>query len=193
MHREQYGEYAYWCQVVFRTWFSFTRLCFRKASSVKKEESSKAKKSRRAISLDSGKEIMSTYWGYVILFMWKVMWRLYLHGNCDFIYDHVTKSMGTSSNQLRNSFGRNNTMGCLKGTSPLTSKILKSILFTVCHTSVMKISLRIWCSIKWYPVVWWFSFFSSHCCSVDCELVLLREIRKLITLKSANFKLDPEL
>ena len=37
------------------------------------------------------------------------------------------------------------------------------------------------------------SFFSSHCCSVDCELVLLREIRKLITLKSANFKLDPEL
>ena len=28
---------------------------------VKKEESSKAKKSRRAVSLDSGKEIMSTY------------------------------------------------------------------------------------------------------------------------------------
>ena len=23
MHREQYGEYAYWCQVVFSTWFSF--------------------------------------------------------------------------------------------------------------------------------------------------------------------------
>ena len=106
---------------------------------------------------------------------------------------HVTKSMGTSSDQLRNSSGRNNTMGCLKGTSPFTSKILKSILFTVCHTCVMKISLRIWCSIKWYPHVWWFSFFSSHCCSVDCELVLLREIRKLITLKSANFKLDPEL
>ena len=36
---------------------------FRKATSVKKEESSKAKKSRRAISLDSGKEIMSTYCG----------------------------------------------------------------------------------------------------------------------------------
>ena len=63
MHREQYGEYGYWCQVVFSTWFSFTRLCFRKATSVKKEESSKAKKSRRAISLDSGKEIMSTYCG----------------------------------------------------------------------------------------------------------------------------------
>ena len=41
----------------------------------------------------------------------------------------------------------------------------------------MKTSLRIWCSIKWYPHVWWFSFFLSHCCSVDCELVLLREIR----------------
>ena len=34
---------------------------FRKATSVKKEESSKAKKNRRPISLDSGKEIMSTY------------------------------------------------------------------------------------------------------------------------------------
>ena len=38
-----------------------THLCFRKATSVKKEDSSKANKSRRAISLDSGKEIMSTY------------------------------------------------------------------------------------------------------------------------------------
>ena len=37
-------------------------LCtFRKATSVKKEESSKAKKSRRPISLDSGKENMSNY------------------------------------------------------------------------------------------------------------------------------------
>ena len=34
---------------------------FRKATSVKKEESSKAKKNRRPISLDSGREIMSTY------------------------------------------------------------------------------------------------------------------------------------
>ena len=50
MHREQYGEYAYWCQVVFRTWFSFIHVSFRKATSVKKEESSKAKKSRRPIS-----------------------------------------------------------------------------------------------------------------------------------------------
>ena len=59
-------------------------LCFRKAISVKEEEISKAKKSRRAISLDSGKEIMSTYWGY--FFMRKVMWRLYLHGNCDNVF-----------------------------------------------------------------------------------------------------------
>ena len=35
----------------------------RKATSVKKEESSKAKKNRRPISLDSGKEMMCTYWG----------------------------------------------------------------------------------------------------------------------------------
>ena len=89
MHREQYGEYAYWCQGVFTTWFFFMHLCFRKATSVKKEESSKAKKSRRPISLDSGKEIMSTYWGYLIIFMWKVMWRLYLHRNCDFVFFYI--------------------------------------------------------------------------------------------------------
>ena len=84
MHREQYGEYAYWCQVVFSTWFSFTHLCFRKATSVKEEESSKAKKNRRPISLDSGKETMCTYWGCPILFTWRVIGRFYFHGNHDF-------------------------------------------------------------------------------------------------------------
>ena len=54
--------------------------------------------------------------------------------------------------------------GPLKGISPFASKISKSILFAVCHTSVMTISLRIWCSIKWYLLVWWFSFFSLNCC-----------------------------
>ena len=34
---------------------------FRKATSVKKEESSKAKKNRRATSLNSGKEMMCTH------------------------------------------------------------------------------------------------------------------------------------
>ena len=57
MYREQYGEHGYWCHIVFSTLFSISHLCFRKATSVKKEESSKAKKSRRAISLDSGKEL----------------------------------------------------------------------------------------------------------------------------------------
>ena len=52
----------------------------------------------------------------------------------------------------------------LKGISPFASKISKSILSAVCHTSVMTISLRIWCSIKWYLLVWWFSFFSLNCC-----------------------------
>ena len=33
----------------------------RKATSVKKDESSKAKRNRRPISLDSGKEMMCTY------------------------------------------------------------------------------------------------------------------------------------
>ena len=84
MYRKQYGEHGYWCQVVFSTLFSFTHLCFRKASSVKKEESSKAKKNRRPISLDSGKEIMCTYWGHPILFMWRVIGRFYFHRNHDF-------------------------------------------------------------------------------------------------------------
>ena len=84
MYREQYGEYAYWCHIVFSTLFSITHLCFRKATSVKKEESSKAKKNRRPISLDSGKEIMCTYWGYPILFMWRVIGRFYFHRNHDF-------------------------------------------------------------------------------------------------------------
>ena len=57
---------------------------FRKATSVKKEESSKAKKNRRPISLDSGREMMCTYWGCPILFMWRVIERFYFHGNHDF-------------------------------------------------------------------------------------------------------------
>ena len=75
---------------------------------------------------------------------------------------HVTKLMG--SDQLRNSFGKNDTMGPLKGISPFASKIFKSILFAVCHTSVMKISSRIWCSLKRYLLIWWLSFFSLNCC-----------------------------
>ena len=55
----------------------------------------------------------------------------------------------------------------------------------------MTISLRIWCSLKGYLLVWWFSFFSINCCLTG--MVLLWEIRKLINFESANFKLDPEL
>ena len=36
---------------------------------------------------------------------------------------YVTKLMGTGSDQLRSSFGRNNTMGSIKGTSPFASKL----------------------------------------------------------------------
>ena len=68
------------------------------------------------------------------------------------------------SDQLRNSFGKKDTMGPLKRISPFASRIFKSILFAFCHTSVMTISLRIWCSLKRYLLVWWFSFFSLNCC-----------------------------
>ena len=53
---------------------------------------------------------------------------------------------------LKNSSSKNNNMGPIKGISPFAPKIFKSTLFTVCHTSVMKISLRICCLIK-HPFV----------------------------------------
>ena len=53
----------------------------RKATSVKKEESSKGKRNKGPISSDSGKEMMCTYWGCPILFMWRVIGRFYFHGN----------------------------------------------------------------------------------------------------------------
>ena len=56
----------------------------RKATSVKKDESSKAKKNRGSISSDLGKEMMCTYWGCPILFTWRVIGRFYFHGNHDF-------------------------------------------------------------------------------------------------------------
>ena len=65
---------------------------------------------------------------------------------------------GWGEEMLENSFGKNNTMGSLKGISSFALKISKSTLFTVCHTSVMKISLRICCSINKYPLDWGFSF-----------------------------------
>ena len=99
---------------------------------------------------------------------------------------------------LKNSFGKNNSMSSLKGISPFAPKLFKSTVFTVCHTSVMKISL-LW-KYLWEHVVQAINillcedFLSSDIILLpDCELVLLWEIRKLITLESANFKLDPEL
>ena len=50
---------------------------------------------------------------------------------------------GWGEEMLENSFGKNKTMGSLKGISYFALKISKSTLFTVCHTSVMKISLTI--------------------------------------------------
>ena len=68
------------------------------------------------------------------------------------------KLCGWGEEMLENSFGKNNSMGSLKGISSFALKISKSTLFTVCHTNVMKISLRICCSINKYPLVWGFSF-----------------------------------
>ena len=65
---------------------------------------------------------------------------------------------GWGEEMLENSFGKNNTMGSLKGISYFALKISKSTLFTVCHTSVMKISLTICCSINKYPLDWGFFF-----------------------------------
>ena len=83
---------------------------------------------------------------------------------------------------LNNSFGKNNSVGPLKGIIPFAPKIFKSTLFTVCHTSVMKISLRTWCSSNKYPLVWGLSFFWYYIASW-----------MWIGIVTRNFKLDPEL
>ena len=71
-------------------------------------------------------------------------------------------------------------------------KIIKSTLFTVCHTRVWK---YLWEHVvQAINILLCEDFLSSDITLLpDCELVLLWEIRKLITLESANFKLDPEL
>ena len=92
---------------------------------------------------------------------------------------------------LKNSFGKNNTMGPLKGISPFPPKIFKSTVFTV--TQVLWKYL--WeHAVQAINILLCEDFLSSDITLLpDCELVLLWEIRKLITLESANFKLDPEL
>ena len=93
---------------------------------------------------------------------------------------------------LKNSFGENNTMGPLKGISPFPPKIFKSTVFTVCHTRVWK---YLWEHVvQSINILLCEDFLSSDITLLlDCELVLLGKIGKLITLESANFKLDPEL
>ena len=100
---------------------------------------------------------------------------------------HVTKLMG--SDQLRNSFGKNDTMGPLKGISPprylnqfsllSVHKCYENIIENMVFTQTISSGLMI--------------FFLLFKLLFDCEVVLLWEIRKLINLESANFKLDPEL
>ena len=96
------------------------------------------------------------------------------------------------SDQLRNGFGKNNTMGPLKGISAFASEIFKLVLFAVCHTSVMTMSLRINIMVFNQTVSSGLMiFFLLITLLPDFELVLLQEIKKLINLESANFKLDP--
>ena len=88
-----------------------------------------------------------------------------------------------------NSFGKSNTMGFFKGISPFTSKILKSTLFTV-------LTQVLWQYLREYGVQSIDILLSDDFLITllfDSELVLLRDIRKLITLERLNFKLDPEL
>ena len=92
---------------------------------------------------------------------------------------------------LKNSFWKNNTMGPLKGISPFAPKIFKSTVFTV--TQVLWKYL--WeHAVQAIIILLCEDFLSSDITLLpDSELVLLWEIRKLITLESASFKLDPEL
>ena len=72
----------------------------RKATSVKNYESSKAKRKRRPISSDSGKEMMCTYWGHPILFTWRVIGRFYFHGNHDFKFFFFVSWIGTKDDKI---------------------------------------------------------------------------------------------
>ena len=101
------------------------------------------------------------------------------------------KLCGWGEEMLKNSFGKNNTMGPLKGISPFPPKIFKSTVFTVTQVLWKYLWEHAFQAIN---ILLCEDFLSSDITLLpDCELVLLREIRKLITLESANFKLDLEL
>ena len=105
------------------------------------------------------------------------------------------KLCGWGEEMLENSFGKNNSMGSLKGISSFALKISKSTLFTVCHTNVMKISLRICCSINKINILLSEDFLSSdiHCClTVNwyCYKILenwsLLRVQILSSIQSSN-------
>ena len=102
------------------------------------------------------------------------------------------KLCGWGEEILKNSFGKNNSMGPVKGISPLLLRYLNQL-------SLLSVTQVLW-KYLWEHVVQATNillcedFLSSDIIMLpDCELVLLWEIRKLTTLESANFKLDPEL
>ena len=69
------------------------------------------------------------------------------------LFNHIQETLLMGRGVEEYSFGKNNSMGPLKGISPFAPKIFKSTVFTVCHTSVMKTSLRTCCSSNKYPPV----------------------------------------
>ena len=89
---------------------------------------------------------------------------------------------------LKNSFGKNNTMGPpLKGISPFAPKILKSTLFTALTQMLWQ---YLWeYGVQSIDILLFGDFFLLISLLLDSELVLLWGIRKLITFESANFKL----
>ena len=86
---------------------------------------------------------------------------------------------------LENSFGKNNTMGGpLKGISPFAPKILKSTLFTVLTQMLWQ---YIWeYGVQSIDILLFGDFFLLISLLLDSELVLLRDITKLITFESAE-------
>ena len=93
------------------------------------------------------------------------------------------KLCGWGEEMLKNSFGKNSSVGPLKGISPFAPKIFKSTVFTVCHTSVMKTSLRTCYSSNKYPLVWGLSLFWYPCRTIKNFLSFFISHRDLTSLK----------
>ena len=69
------------------------------------------------------------------------------------LFNHIQETLWMGRGNVEEWFWQKQQHGPLKGIIPFAPKILKSTVFTVCHTSVMKTSLRTCCSSNKYPLV----------------------------------------